>query len=420
MHFRVSVPFSFGLILVTSACDRNTRDTGSPPGIEGGTPSESVLLPDWDARLDPAEIERGRLDPAWRRIVAGDTAAHAMPEMVSGETLARISATTVNEGPMVLPLHGEVQGPSVLRTQILLDRALFSPGVIDGRWGKNTEKALYWFQHREGLPESGHLDAATFERLILRAGGPTELITHHVVTSEDVEGPFVTIPDDVYEKADLECTCYENLAEKLGERYHVDPELLEILNPGVDISSLLAGDSLQLPIVRDPNAARGIEIDRLRISADGFHLHAVDSAGRILLHFPTTLGSSFDPSPEGSHRVTRITHDPYWHYQPTILAHVDSSEPEAMVPPGPNNAVGEVWMALSVPHYGIHGTASPETIGYTTSAGCVRLTNWDARFLSERIRPEVPVEFIETGSTDQAPGAEPDPAAGVDPESDPR
>ena len=155
--------------------------------------------------------------------------------------------------------------------------------------------------------------------------------------------------------------------------------------------------TLNVPVLRDASAGRDARVDRIVISADGFHLHALDAGGNIVFHFPTTMGSSYDPSPEGTHRVTKITRDPWWHYQPSILEHVDSSEPEANIPPGPNNAVGVVWMALSIPHYGIHGTSAPETIGYTTSAGCVRLTYLDASFLGDRIAEGTSVEFTRSG-----------------------
>jgi hypothetical protein len=114
-------------------------------------------------------------------------------------------------------------------------------------------------------------------------------------------------------------------------------------------------------------------------------VHALDAGGRILYHFPSTLGSTYDPSPQGSFTINDVTEDPSWHFQPKILEHVPDDKPDAMIPAGPNNAVGLVWMDLSEPHYGIHGTKSPETIGYATSAGCVRLTNWDALFLSKRV-----------------------------------
>jgi hypothetical protein len=172
----------------------------------------------------------------------------------------------------------------------------------------------------------------------------------------------------------------------------VTPEVLRKLNPGVRFDTLKAGHVIQVPAVRNP-AERPGEIAALEVSGPGNYVHALDAAGRILYHFPSTLGSSYDPSPQGDFSVARVDFDPEWHYQPKILASVPDDRPDAYVPPGPNNAVGLVWVTLSVPHYGIHGTRSPETIGYAQSAGCVRLTNWDATFLARRLRPGTPVRF---------------------------
>jgi lipoprotein-anchoring transpeptidase ErfK/SrfK len=383
------------LLLAVAGCD------GSDPSIAESDPvapepDRVALTSDWDARLAREELERGRLDASWSRVVELDTLGIHPDSTANQEVWDSITPQSVNTGAMQLPLYGAVEGPSVLRTQILLDRAFFSPGIIDGHWGKNTEKAIYWFQHREGLRKSGRLDSETFDRLIQISGGSAELVRTHQLTAEDVEGPFVTVPEDIYDKAELECLCYESIAERLAETFHTSVEILQQLNPGVDLSTVVAGSTLQVPAVRDPNAGRDRQVARLVISGEGFYLQALDANGAILFHFPSTLGSTFDPSPEGDHRVTRITPDPWWHYQPSILEHVADEEEEAQIPPGPNNAVGVVWMALSIPHYGIHGTSAPETIGYTTSAGCVRLTNWDATFLSQRIAEGIPVEFQAT------------------------
>jgi lipoprotein-anchoring transpeptidase ErfK/SrfK len=129
------------------------------------------------------------------------------------------------------------------------------------------------------------------------------------------------------------------------------------------------------------------------VSGDGSYLHAVDAAGRVLMHFPVTLGVGYDPSPQGDYRVTNIARNPEWRYNPALLANVPDDEEPATIPAGPNNAVGLVWMALSEPHYGIHGTSEPASIGYTSSSGCVRLTNWDALTLADAIRPGVDVQF---------------------------
>ena len=184
-------------------------------------------------------------------------------------------------------------------------------------------------------------------------------------------------------------------------------ELLRKLNPGVKLDSLRAGDSINVPAVRPMDAPAAGAVAELWVSGSGKYVHAMSAAGRILYHFPTTLGSTFDPSPLGDFAVASAHHDPWWHYQPRILAHVPDDRPDARIPPGPNNAVGRVWMALSAPHYGIHGTKSPETIGYATSAGCVRLTNWDALFLSRRVTPGTPVRFRDTRPPDAQPTGSP-------------
>jgi hypothetical protein len=146
------------------------------------------------------------------------------------------------------------------------------------------------------------------------------------------------------------------------------------------------------------------------VSGRGFFVHALDERGRVLFHFPTTLGSSYDPSPAGELEIVSITPDPWFHYQPRLLSGVNRSKPSTLVPPGPNNPVGGIWIKLSQPHYGIHGTREPATIGYESSSGCVRLTNWDAAFLGARLAPGVRVEFRDTQL---------DPASDGGPPSDP-
>jgi lipoprotein-anchoring transpeptidase ErfK/SrfK len=372
------------IALGLGGCDDDAPERSRDTGV--------AIYGDPRARIAREDLERGRMDPSWRRVVQLDT----LPDGETGtnpESWEDISPRAVNSVATYLPLHGDVAGPSVLRVQVLLDRALFSPGIIDGRWGKNTEKAVYWLQQREGLRRTGRVDQATFQRLRELGGTPPELIRVHALTAEDVSGPFITIPEDIYEQADLRCMCFESLAEKLGEMFHTSPALLEQLNPGVDLNAVGAGDRIAVPHVRDAAAPAAGTVDRLVISDGGFYLHAVDAEGRILYHFPTTLGSSYSPSPTGDYRVTGTAQDPNWHYQPDLLEGIPDDEEDALIPAGPNNAVGVVWMQLSKPHYGIHGTNAPETIGYATSNGCVRLTNWDARFLSERITQGVLVEF---------------------------
>jgi lipoprotein-anchoring transpeptidase ErfK/SrfK len=341
------------------------------------------------------------------RPAAAPATAPAAGAMSNGETWNQITVDAINGGAMKFPVGRGHVGPSVLRVQVLLDRAYFSPAMIDGRWGKNSQNAVYWLQSREGLPATGTVDSATYARLEQLAGAPAELVRRHVLSAEDVRGPFVAIPENIYEHARLSCSCYETLSEKLTELFHTRGDLLQKLNPGVDLNAVKAGDTLSVLNVRDMGAPPAGVVTELIVSGTDNYVQALDSSGRILYHFAATLGSSFDPSPQGDFRVLSVHPNPWWRYQPKILAHVPDWKPEALIPPGPNNSVGRVWMTLSAPHYGIHGTKSPETIGYAQSAGCVRLTNWDVMFLSKRLNPGTPVNFRGTrpGERQPAPAA---------------
>ncbi len=318
-----------------------------------------------------------------------DSATRTGPERWEEITPARMAQPAIH-----LPVRRGHAGPSVLRIQAMLDRAFFSPGMIDGRWGRNTETAVYWLQSREGLPATGQVDSATYARLVALAG--SEGVRTHVLSAADVAGPFIQIPADVYQHAKLRCSCYRSLAEKLTESFHASGDLLARLNPGRTLNALKAGDRLVVPAIRAANARAAATVREVVVSGSGSYVHARDAGGRILYHFPTTLGSTFDPSPDGDFRITGVTRDPWWLYQPARLANVPDDRPNARIPPGPNSSVGKVWVSLSLPHYGIHGTKSPETIGYATSSGCVRLTNWDVLFLASRLPVGTTVRFRET------------------------
>ena len=428
MRFKVLIAALF-----IAACG-DAPDSDSDPAdraAAGDAAAATAMASDFSA-LSPEDLEAGRLDRSWRQWAdadareraaargaagegtasdaprsgdtggaAADTAGGSSGEGVARDTWNEISARTVNARPADLPLAGDVSGPSVARLQVLLDRVRFSPGIIDGRWGKNTEKAVYWFQNERGMEATGEADRATMDRLEEEAALRDRVVISHTLTEADVRGPFVDLPEDTYARAEQDCLCYESLREKLGEVFHTSPELLEQLNPGVDLGAVSAGDQLDVPNVEafhvdalpDGKYTGGGEVARIVISDGGHYLHGLNAEGNILYHFPTTLGSDYAPSPSGDFSVTSITFDPTWHYQPDLLTGVDPSEEDAILPPGPNNAVGIVWMQLSRDHYGIHGTSAPETIGYATSHGCVRLTNWDAAVLGQSIPEGVTVEF---------------------------
>ena len=384
-----------GLSLTVAACQMDGPEAPAEPTTDPSTDIQSsgpvVTTGDLGLPSD-AEMEANRYTGRGRTLAEVDTAGQAEAARNNPETLAALDSTRDWSRQMHLPLGGNVEGPSVAKLQVLLDRAGFSPGEIDGRWGDNTELALTWFQKDEGLPATGIADQATARALGARGGNARQLMVTHTLTADDVAGPFTEIPDDVYERAELDRQGFESLGEKLGEAFHAAPAFLSRLNGGLDLDGLVAGDTLRVPNVEGAPGRSGT-VSRIVISGEAGYLHALAANGDILFHAPVTVGASYDPSPEGAFEIRAVALDPEWHYQPSILENVPDDEEEATLPPGPNNAVGSVWMALSKEHYGIHGTSAPGTIGYASSAGCVRLTNWDALALADRVSPGTPVRF---------------------------
>lgn len=360
-------------------------------------------------RDDPAAREKERFNEEWRRLESlrevksgpqqGPAPAAVNVQFVPNgkESFKGIDATQINAAPVVVPIKGDMAGPSVLKTQVYLDRLRFSVGALDGRWGRNSAIALWWFQRSRGInaAEPGALDEQTFRALAAHSGGVPALV-QRTLTADDVKGPFEKIPEEVYDQAKLDCLCYESIKEKLAERFHTTQEFLEQLNPEVKFAELQAGSTVWVPNVREPVTTDRPDIARVQVSIRGNTFNAFDAQGNLVFHSPTTLGSKYDPSPRETLEVKKITFDPWFHYQPKLFHEVDDDEPEANLSPGPNSPVGVVWVALSKPHFGIHGTGNPDSIGYASSHGCVRLTNWDAQEVAHRLAPGVKIEFVDT------------------------
>lgn len=401
-------PRSFAAILLLSlayACIE-FKDDDSSKKTAGEAPNQADSLSDISApSYEAFALDTSGVGARYLSDPAADSAYGQINEQSAGARITRF------------PVQMPKQGPAALQIQVLLDRAHFSPGIIDGMWGDNALKALAFFRSPAGGDIAGpmpgdsvtSLDQATYSRLRDAAGSPA-ILTRYTVTAEDVSGPFTNVPDNVYEQAKLQCLCYSSAAEAVAEKFHTSQKLIAQLNPDAKLGNLAAGTVLVVPNVdvQQPDstatASSGSTMDsattsatggiaKLIISKKGFWTHAVDASGKILYHFPSTLGAGYDPSPTGDFHVTNVAWNPAFHYQPTLFAEVPDKKPEAHLPKGPNSPVGVIWMALSKPHYGIHGTSAPETIGYANSHGCVRLTNWDATELGHLISKGTPVEF---------------------------
>lgn len=259
---------------------------------------------------------------------------------------------------------------SILRAQVLLDRAHFSSGEIDGAAGSNLHKAVSGFQKLHQLPVTGKLDDATWA--VLKTD-PAPVLDAYLVTAQDIAGPYVTIPAAMGDKAKLPRLGYANLLEALGEKFHCSPALLRKLNPGKTFTR--AGEQLMVPNVA--NARPLPKAATILVDAKEGTLTLLDGTGMPIAQFPASTGSKHDPLPEGRWTVLGVATNPDYGYNPKLFWDAKPGDTKARIAPGPNNPVGVAWIDLSKDHYGIHGTPEPANIGKTQSHGCIRLTNWD-------------------------------------------
>ncbi len=275
-----------------------------------------------------------------------------------------------------------------LRAQILLDRARFSPGEIDGRVGSNQRRAVRGYQLARGLPGSGELDAATWAALNVDA--PAAVIAY-TLTAEDVGQTFAKMPKGMLEQSKLKALGFESIEEALGERFHASPALLKQLNPNTDFSKV--GTQIQVPNVADIPALP--KASRLVVDKYDSTLTLFDSAGKPIAQFPVSSGSERDPLPIGEWKIVATAVNPTYHYNPKLFWDADPTHTKATLAAGPNNPVGTRWIDLSKPNYGLHGTPAPSSIGKRQSHGCVRMTNWDAERVAATVDSSVSVVMQE-------------------------
>jgi lipoprotein-anchoring transpeptidase ErfK/SrfK len=368
------------------------------------------------------------------------------PKPGSSEAAAQQTPPTTGADP--LAAHDNVktaqdipdsEARPLMQAQVVLDRLGFTPGVVDGKQGMSTRNAISGYQEANDLALTGELDAATLAALAQYQAIPaTRVVT---IPDEFAAGPFLKIPKDPQEQAKLSALSYETLDEKLAERFHTTVATLKLLNPGgvpaglpvppgpgpspspsatvpVDpaaapIATFHAGQQVRVPnvgadviqpgSVSDPAwlatlAMLGVsteqpKVARIVVSKSKGTLKAFDEAGKLVAVYTATMGSQHDPLPIGDWGINGVSRDPKFAYNPALFWDAKPGADKAMLPPGPNGPVGVVWIDLTKPHYGIHGTPNPETIGRAESHGCVRLTNWDAARLAQMVSVKTKVHF---------------------------
>ena len=283
---------------------------------------------------------------------------------------------------------GRGQFPVYAKAQVMLNNAHASPGAIDATSGKNFLKAISAYQQMHGFAATGELTQQTWNHLLSKQSKPA--FGYYQIRAEDLKGPYAnSIPRNYAEQAKMKGLYYTRVSEMLGEKFHVDEAFLRQLNPKAKFNQV--GERLLVPNVRNdlPN-----DVTLIVAHKSARQLYLFNSNNQLIGSFPATIGGSDTPSPSGTHSVVKVAHNPVYGYSPKNFVQGNNKKPLSL-PPGPNGPVGNIWIALSKPTFGIHGTPNPSLISKTASHGCIRLTNWDANDLGRKVQSGVVVKFLE-------------------------
>jgi lipoprotein-anchoring transpeptidase ErfK/SrfK len=278
----------------------------------------------------------------------------------------------------------------IIKAQVLLDRAKFSPGEIDGRLGENAQKALRAFAEAKGLVSGKALKAEIWTALAETSKDP--VITEYTVSESDLKGPFLEkLPAKMEDMKSLKALSYASPREAIAEKFHMSEGLLAILNSGKRFDR--AGEVIF--VVNVLNRQAKLTIGRVEVDKSRQTVRAFDPSGALIAFFPATVGSEEKPTPSGSFKVVSTDANPNYRYNPDYKFKGVKSKEAFTIQPGPNNPAGSYWIGLSAEGYGIHGTPNPSKISKSESHGCVRLTNWDVVSLGSNIRKGTPVVFVD-------------------------
>jgi lipoprotein-anchoring transpeptidase ErfK/SrfK len=370
---------------LTAGCD-----DFRPPAHAGSRVGAARITSATGVRPSPVALAAPDPAPAAGAVAVAATGPATAPAPAPAPAAPADPRAQPIEAAGAADLAGRPSKALLIKLEVLLDRANFSPGVIDGRSGTNLAHAITAYETAHGLADTGgQVDEPLIQALATADAGP--VTQDYVITAQDAKGPYLgAVPRGFEAMAALPRLDYATPLQALAERFHMSQALLVELNPGAD----LAASGTSILVVRPgagqiPKGAARVEVDK-----NEGQVRVLGTGGAIIAAFPATVGSAERPAPSGEWAVTAVASNPTYTYDPSRLTFGPKSKGKLTIAPGPNNPVGSTWIALTAPTYGIHGAPDPTRVGKTASHGCVRLTNWDAAALGRAVRKGTPVVFV--------------------------
>ena len=299
------------------------------------------------------------------------------------------------------PIPIDALTPDMLtRLEIFLDSHSFGPGKIDGKAGEFVGLALSRYQMAQGKdPQQGQVDPE-LQRELQQV---EPLYTHYTFTEGD-QGWIGLIPARPAALARVKKAIYRSPLDFIAERFHSDPNFIKKLNRKIKFDQLKPGTVIQVPNIQPfqvetinpvPDVPSRPEFAQRIIKVDTkARLLDLKDGDRLLASFPITPGSQRLPAPVGTWKIVKVTILPNFRWDEAMLQHGRRSRDYYLIPPGPRNLVGVVWIGLNKKGIGIHGTDNPDTIGRSASHGCIRLANWDAIRLANEVTTGMMVEIF--------------------------
>jgi L,D-transpeptidase ErfK/SrfK len=180
-----------------------------------------------------------------------------------------------------------------------------------------------------------------------------------------------------------------SIAGRLGQRWEYLARLNELQPP----FALSVGQKLQINnrhIVLSSTLKDG-----LLLNLPG-HMIYLFSNGNLVKRFPVAIGRPDWPTPEGNFAIIGKQKNPVWTVPKSIQEELRQEGRVVLekVAPGPDNPLGKYWLPLSAPGYGIHSTIWPESIGHSTSHGCIRMLPEDIADLFPLVQAGTPVAIV--------------------------